>query len=141
MSAARTAFDRAIHCVVSGDFAPYAALFAADAVVEWPFAPPGLPSRLEGADAIAQFVAASVARGRNVGRTRTGPHDLVIHELGDHRVIAELAVDVHTPDGAVQRQRYVHIITVDAAGKITSLRDYYGAATANLALATVATAR
>jgi uncharacterized protein (TIGR02246 family) len=41
--------------ILSGDADGYAGLFAPDAVLEAPFAPPGAPSRLEGRDAIREY--------------------------------------------------------------------------------------
>jgi uncharacterized protein len=41
--------------ILSGDADGYAGLFAPDAVIEAPFAPPGAPSRLEGRDAIREY--------------------------------------------------------------------------------------
>jgi uncharacterized protein (TIGR02246 family) len=41
--------------ILSGDADGFADLFAPDAVIEWPFAPPGTPSRLEGREAIREY--------------------------------------------------------------------------------------
>jgi uncharacterized protein len=41
--------------ILSGDADSYADLFASDAVIESPFAPPSAPSRLEGRDAIREY--------------------------------------------------------------------------------------
>jgi uncharacterized protein (TIGR02246 family) len=41
--------------ILSGDADGYADLFAPDAVIESPFAPPGAPSRLEGREAIREY--------------------------------------------------------------------------------------
>ena len=41
--------------LLSGDTDGYADLFAPDGVIEWPFAPPGAPSRLEGREAIREY--------------------------------------------------------------------------------------
>jgi uncharacterized protein len=41
--------------ILSGDADGFADLFAPDAVIEWPFAPPGAPSRLEGREAIREY--------------------------------------------------------------------------------------
>jgi hypothetical protein len=41
--------------ILSGDADGYADLFAPDAVIEAPFAPPGAPSRLEGREAIREY--------------------------------------------------------------------------------------
>jgi len=41
--------------ILSGDADGFADLFAPDAVIEVPFAPPGVPSRLEGREAIREY--------------------------------------------------------------------------------------
>ena len=41
--------------ILNGDADGYADLFAPDAVIEAPFAPPGVPSRLEGREAIREY--------------------------------------------------------------------------------------
>jgi ketosteroid isomerase-like protein len=41
--------------IMSGDADGFADLFAPDAVIESPFAPPGVPSRLEGREAIREY--------------------------------------------------------------------------------------
>lgn len=43
------------HLILSGDTDRFADLFAPDAVIEVPFAPPGAPSRLEGREAIREY--------------------------------------------------------------------------------------
>jgi len=43
------------HLLLNGDADGYADLFAPDAVVDSPFAPPGTPSRLEGREAIRAY--------------------------------------------------------------------------------------
>jgi hypothetical protein len=43
------------HLILSGDIDGFADLFAPDAVLEAPFAPPGAPSRLEGREAIREY--------------------------------------------------------------------------------------
>jgi uncharacterized protein len=43
------------HLILSADADGYAELFAPDAVVDAPFAPPGTPARLEGREAIREY--------------------------------------------------------------------------------------
>jgi uncharacterized protein len=43
------------HMFLSGDIDGYADLFAPDGVIESPFAPPGVPARLEGREAIREY--------------------------------------------------------------------------------------
>jgi uncharacterized protein (TIGR02246 family) len=47
--------------ILSGDADGFADLFAPDAVIELPFAPPGAPSRLEGREAIREYSRRFVA--------------------------------------------------------------------------------
>ena len=49
------------HLVLSGDADGFADLFAPDAVIEAPFAPPGAPSRLVGREAIREYARQVVA--------------------------------------------------------------------------------
>jgi uncharacterized protein (TIGR02246 family) len=58
--------------ILSGDADGFADLFAPDAVIEAPFAPPGAPSRLEGREAIREYsrhVMASPLRMEDVAVT------------------------------------------------------------------------
>jgi len=41
--------------ILDGDADGYADLFAPDGVIEWPFAPPGAPSRMDGREAIRDY--------------------------------------------------------------------------------------
>ncbi len=47
--------DRRRHLILNGDADGYADLFAPDAVIEAPFAPPGTPVRLAGREAIREY--------------------------------------------------------------------------------------
>jgi len=49
------------HLILSGDADGFAGLFAPDAVIEAPFAPPGAPSRLAGREAIREYARQIVA--------------------------------------------------------------------------------
>jgi uncharacterized protein len=49
------------HLILSGDADGFAGLFAPDAVIEAPFAPPGAPSRLVGREAIREYARQVVA--------------------------------------------------------------------------------
>jgi uncharacterized protein len=48
--------------LVAGEFGKFADLFADDAVMEFPFAPPGLRAKVEGKKAIAEFFSAGVSK-------------------------------------------------------------------------------
>jgi ketosteroid isomerase-like protein len=57
--------------ILSGDADGFADLFAPDAVIEAPFAPPGAPARLEGREAIHEY-------SRRVRRPRSRRPALVL---------------------------------------------------------------
>jgi hypothetical protein len=73
--------------ILSGDADGFADLFAPDAVIEAPFAPPGAPSRLEGREAIREYsrhVLASPLRLEDVEvteRYQTQDPEVVIVEM------------------------------------------------------------
>src|SRR5262249_35469219 len=48
--------------LVAGEFDKFADQFADDAVMEFPFAPPGVQAKFEGKKAIAEFFSAGVAK-------------------------------------------------------------------------------
>lgn len=49
-------FRRALDGLLAGEGAPWVDMFTDDGVFEFPFAPPGLPTRLEGKAAIAEHM-------------------------------------------------------------------------------------
>lgn len=99
------------------DTAPFADLFAADAVYELPF----LGQRTEGRDAIVAQLAAGGERARAIGVTEARV-EATVTETG---FVLELAVSGHPSS--------VGVVTV-ADGEITAYRDY-----PNLALASLRT--
>jgi uncharacterized protein len=54
------------HLIMSGDADGFADLFAPDAVIEFPFASPGAPSRLDGREAIREYSRHFVASPRKL---------------------------------------------------------------------------
>jgi uncharacterized protein len=110
--------------VISGDIEGFVALFAPDGVMEMPFGGAGLPGRLEGQAAIAEFSR----------RTTGGLHfddfeNVVVHETGDPEVvIAETvtrATDVASGKSFVAPSIQVFRIR---DGKILLFRAYTGPA-------------
>jgi uncharacterized protein len=69
--------------MVAGENVSFADLFAADGVITYPFAPPGMPRELRGREAIRGFFAA--ARGREM-LTIEGT-DAIVHETSDPEVV------------------------------------------------------
>jgi ketosteroid isomerase-like protein len=96
-------------------------LYAIDAVHEFPFTAPGLPSRLEGRDEIVNWIAAGWAAGPlKYERYRT----LAIHDTDDpETIIAEqeaLGTSAFTGEFALPN---IVVLTV-RNGQIAHLRDY-----------------
>jgi len=54
----REVFERALQSMQDVQMDVYTDLFAADAIFELPFAPPGIPRRIEGREAIRAFIQA-----------------------------------------------------------------------------------
>ena len=96
-------------------------LYAADAVHEFPFTRPGLPSRLEGRDAIVDWIATG---------WRTGPlkyeryRTLAVHDTGDPAtiVVEQEALGTSATTGEFALPNIV-VLTV-RGGEIARLRDY-----------------
>ncbi len=95
---------------------PFAGLFAADAVYEFPFA----GHRVEGRDAIVAALTAGGARGRALGLEKT---HVTTTESASGLVI-ELVAEGRTAEGEPYRfPSSVGVLTI-ADGEITSYRDY-----------------
>lgn len=97
--------------------------YAPDGVFEAPFAPPGLPRRIEGREAIrAMYRAASSSAGRPAFEIRS----VVVHEtLDPETIVTEFEVHARHPHtGEGYRFANLQVITV-RDGEIVSLRDYW----------------
>ena len=130
---------RQLELAIAGDRDAQATYYAPDAVVHFPFAPPGVPDRFEGRDAIR---AMSVALDRARGETAPVPaeSDLTVHETTDPElIIAELdAVVVDPASGVRQRIRQIHVVRVRDE-LIIEHRDYFAGASADLVRQALAT--
>jgi ketosteroid isomerase-like protein len=96
-------------------------LHAADAVHEFPFSRPGLPSRLEGRDEIVSFMAAGWrAYGLKYERYRT----LAIHDTSDPEtiIVEQEALGTSASTGEFALPNIV--VLTARKGQITRLRDY-----------------
>ena len=104
----------------------FADLFAADGVIEMPFAAKGLPARLEGREAIREFSA----------RTRHMPYEIIdlrarqVHRTSDPEVvIVELTtVGRVTTTGEPFEVPCIQVFRI-RDGRILLFRDYVGAHT------------
>jgi len=100
---------------IAGQFAP-------DAVFDLPFAPPGLPRRVAGREAIRAMYRAAGARSRPSFEIDS----VMVHETVDPEVIVtEFEVHASRADtGEDYRFANLQVITV-RDGEIVSLRDYW----------------
>jgi ketosteroid isomerase-like protein len=97
-------------------------LYAADAVHEFPFTAPGVPSRLAGRDEIVGWIAAGWrSMPLRFERYRT----IASHDTGDPRtiIVEQEAMGRNTSSGREFALPNIVVLTVDN-GQITHLRDY-----------------
>jgi uncharacterized protein len=119
---AREVFDRAKRLALAKDLDGFADLFAPDGVHEAPFAPPGVPRRLQGRETLREYFTAIT--GTPLKHTEF--RDMTVYETTDPAVlIAEY--DAHgtvTSTGRPYQLRYLQIVEVHG-GQITLWRDYW----------------
>jgi uncharacterized protein len=122
----RELFERARRLVVERQFDPYADLFAADGTFELPFAPPGMPRRIEGREQIRAFFRAGTERVQSATPRRWEFRSVVIHETVDPEVIVtEFEVHGEVLDtGEPYQFSNLQVLTA-RNGEIVSLRDYW----------------
>ncbi|QFU88191.1 nuclear transport factor 2 family protein [Amycolatopsis sp. YIM 10] len=118
---ARDLVDEALRRILAKDMTGFAELWAAGGVLEFPFAAAGYPDRIEGRDAVREYL-----RDYN---DRILPERVVaseIHDVADaDRVIAEFEVaGTIVASGQPYRMRYVAVITAKN-GEIAHYRDYW----------------
>jgi uncharacterized protein len=105
----------------TGDTSAMVDLCADDVVFEFPFAPPGRPTRVEGKPALGDYLK-SVS-----GRMRIeGVRDLEIHETvkPDVAIIEMTMTGTVTATGEPYERSYISVLTV-RDGLITRYRDYW----------------
>jgi ketosteroid isomerase-like protein len=118
--------ERALDLLLRHDMAAFAGLWAEDGVLEFPFAQPGSPQRIEGRLAVQEYL-------------RDYPDLLDVREIPERAVHRtedpEVVVVEFTVDGAVvatgkpYTMRYIAVITV-RDGEIRHYRDYWSPAAA-----------
>lgn len=111
-----------IEALRAGDVDAYVDLFAPDAVMELPFAPPGSPRRLDGADAVRAYVDGypDLVQIEDVARWEAhgvdgDPETAVVEFALTGRVVAT---------GRPYRLDYVAVVRV-VEGRIRHYRDYW----------------
>ncbi|MCF6472246.1 nuclear transport factor 2 family protein [Nonomuraea sp. MG754425] len=121
MTDARELVDRALDLLLAKDMRAFAGLWARDGVIEFPFAQPGYPRRVEGRAAVLEYLRdyPDILDVREIT-------DRIVHQSVDPEVvIAEFeAAGVAVATGRPYRLRYVAVITV-RDGEIHSYRDYW----------------
>ncbi len=113
--------DRALALLLAHDMSGFAGLWAENGVLEFPFAPPGYPQRVEGRAAVREYL-----RGYpDVLDVRAVP-ERVVHRTTDPEVIVvEFTADgVVVATGRPYRMRYISVLTV-TGGEIRHYRDYW----------------
>ncbi len=112
--------------ILADDLESFANLFAEDGVIELPFAVDGLPTRLEGRDAIREFSLATADRPVEI----TDLQVTDLHQTQDPAVlILELVTKArHTTTGAPFEARCIQVFHI-YNGQIKLFRDYIGATT------------
>ena len=117
----RDLVEHALGRLLAHDMAGFAGLWAADGVLEFPFAGPGYPTRLEGRDAIREYLRdyPNLLDIREVTAK-------TVHETADPAVVV---VEFTVAGVVVASQRpyelsYIAVITVED-GEIRRYRDYW----------------
>ena len=114
-------YRRTREFLLAGDFTGWMDLWAEDAVMEFPFAPPGRPRRLDGRAAVAAYMAgfAELIRLDTI-------EERAVHRTGDPEVIVvEMSARGQlVPTGSPYEMSYVAVLTV-RDGLIAHYRDYW----------------
>lgn len=106
--------------LVASDAATFIDMLAEDAVMEFPFAPPGLPKRLQGRDAVASHL---VKLARLITFDSIGPARRVARD-GETTVLAFEAIGKGIETDAAYDQRYISVIET-SGGRIVRYADYW----------------
>lgn len=124
MRSPRDVLELRRQCLVARDFESFAGLFAEDGVIELPFAVNGLPTRLEGRDAIREFSLDTSDRPLEIIDLRI----IQLHETSDPEVvIVELVTEArHTTTGASFEAPCIQVFRIHN-GEIKLFRDYISA--------------
>ncbi|WP_433518892.1 nuclear transport factor 2 family protein [Nonomuraea sp. CA-143628] len=111
----------ALKLLVSKDMSAFAGLWAETGAMEFPFAPPGYPQRLEGRAAIQEYL-----RGYpDILDIREITEQVVHQSVDPEVVIAEFtAAGIVVATGRPYSLRYIAVITV-RDGEIQHYRDYW----------------
>ncbi|MEV5709227.1 nuclear transport factor 2 family protein [Actinoallomurus sp. NPDC052274] len=117
----RAVYERILRAALDGSADDYADLYDAEAILEFPFAAPGLPRSLHGQEAIRSHLRAAMGGALRIEEFR----GVVVHETADPEVIvAEHAiVGTATASGLPCSIANLVVLTV-RDGRIVRQRDY-----------------
>jgi uncharacterized protein len=117
----RELLDQAQELLLAKDMSGFADLWATDGTMEFPFAPPGWPARLDGREAVREYLSGYTAVF-DIKRFSAQ----TVHETTDPEVIVvEMEVEgVMVGTGETYQRRYISVITV-RDGNIVGYRDYW----------------
>jgi ketosteroid isomerase-like protein len=87
MTAPQQVFQHALRLVQERDLEAYVELFADDGMLEFPFAPPGAPRRMQGRKQIRRSLEPLWRQARQRGRRIAGYDPVVVHQTLDPEVI------------------------------------------------------
>ena len=120
MSDLRGLVDRWLNTLASLDVPALVGLMADDAVLEFPFAPAGLPTRLEGKATIEPFLAESqvfsALQFNDIEIHSTSDPEMAIVECGSTATVKA--------DGSDYDNRYVMVLRA-RAGSVVLYREYF----------------
>jgi ketosteroid isomerase-like protein len=113
------------------DMTGQAELYAPDGVLEWPFAPAGVPRRIEGRERIREVLASLEPAVQAAGTRLTAIPTVAIHETTDPEVvIVEFEARAEVPTtGETFPLPYIQLFQI-RDGQILLFRDYFGPLTA-----------
>ncbi|NQE86720.1 nuclear transport factor 2 family protein [Nocardia terpenica] len=126
----RELVQHALDLLLTHDMAGFAGLWAVDGTAEFPFAPPGYPTRLAGRAAVEEYLRDYPDKFD----VREVDHVTVHQTVDPEVVIVEFeAAGLVTATGAPYRLRYIAVITV-RDNEIRHYRDYWNPLAASAAL-------
>ncbi|GAA2809464.1 nuclear transport factor 2 family protein [Crossiella cryophila] len=121
MRTARQTFEHGLELLLAKDMAAFVQLWAPAGIMEFPFAAPGAPRRIEGRDAVWEYLRDYP----EILDIREFP-SVLVHETTDPEVlVVELeAAGFVVASGAPYRIGYVAVLTI-RDGEIHTYRDYW----------------
>ncbi|WP_322014890.1 nuclear transport factor 2 family protein [Paraburkholderia sp. J12] len=111
-------FAQALQALQAGNTDGYMAIYAADAVHEFPFAPDGAVPLLVGRETIAAYMR-SLTEFIRFGTLS----DVRAREVGNELIVEAIGHNQRLPDHAPMQINYVWFITL-RDGKVVHFRDY-----------------